>query len=36
MKDFSSQLQFPEMRSVGPITYHEQMKFIRPASLQSS
>src|SRR6188472_1139778 len=31
----SSQLQFPELRSVGPVADHKQMKFIRTASLQS-
>jgi hypothetical protein len=29
------QLQFPELRSFGPIPNHEQMKFIGPAALQS-
>src|SRR5205814_1338149 len=30
----SSQLQFTNLRSVGPVADHEQMKFTRPASLQ--
>jgi hypothetical protein len=34
-KIVSSQLQFPELRSVGPIADREQMKFIRTASLQN-
>src|SRR5215471_21428032 len=31
----SSQLQFPELCPIGPIADHEQMKFIRPSSLQT-
>src|SRR6185436_2103509 len=34
-KVFTSQLQFPKLRSVGAIADHEQMKFIGPAPLQS-
>src|SRR5262245_30890414 len=30
-----SQLQFPELRSVGAIADHEQMKFVGASSLQS-
>ena len=35
-KIVGSHLQFPKVNSIGPIADHEQMKFIRPASLQTS